>query len=165
MIHVNTYHDLEPFAGKLIALKFSNEKCPDQFSSLYSFEDSPEIKYGVVDDKATLEQGTTSPIEWRIGYFIHYFLNPRKWYINPHINKSTLSFSLEIREATLNETNRLKEAIDSKKIHHVRQDSLDWDKLKHFSDQATLFLCGLNDVKSALHCFPKEIANTILKYV
>lgn len=128
---INTYKDMQPFAGCVVAFQTKSYPFPDSFS----FDDEPEVKFGTVSNM-TYRFQASGKAEDRTGYRLYEFLKPESDSYRTHrgMTKSKLEqHSLTMRAASQEEINKLRKAIELGKASHCL--GLDWEKLKELAEK------------------------------
>lgn len=136
---VNTYKDMQPYAGCVVAYQTESYS----FRDSYSFDDAPEVKFGTISDVTCRFQGDEDD-EDRTGFTLYEFLKPKSSITHHGLTKSELEWhSLTMRAASPDEIDKLQTAIDLGKASHCHLSrwGLEWEKLKelaknHFADRA-----------------------------
>lgn len=135
---VNTYKDMQPYAGCVVAFQTKSHS----FSDSFSFDEKPEVKFGTVSNITSRWQGSGDP-EDRTGYTLYEFLKPKSAIMHHAMTKSSLERdALIMRAASPEEIDKLRSAIDLGTASHCHSSrwGLEWEKLKelskkHFADR------------------------------
>ncbi len=133
MHSINTYKDMEPFAGCVVAYQTESPS----FSDSFSFDDEPKVKFGTVSNMTSRFQGVGSA-EDRTGFMLYEFLKPASAITHHGMTKTELEqHSLTMRAAFPSEIDKLRNAIDLGKATHCHASrwGLDWEKLKNLAEQ------------------------------
>ena len=111
---VNTYKDMQPFAGCVVAYQTKSSS----FSDSFSFDDEPEVKFGTVSNRTVHFRGI-GDAEDRTGFWLYEFLKPKSDIMHHGMTKSELErHSLTMRAASPDEIDKLRRAIDLGKASH-----------------------------------------------
>ena len=130
---VNTYKDMQPFAGCIVAYQTKSYS----FSDSFSFDDEPEVKFGTVSNMTSRFQGI-GDAEDRTGFMLYEFLKPKSTIMHHGMTKSELErHALTMRAASPDEIDKLRSAIDLGKASHCHLSrwGLDWEKLKELAEK------------------------------
>lgn len=128
---VNTYKDMQPFAGCVVAFQSKS----DYFHRDFSFEDAPEVKFATLSEKtASFREG----VEDSTGFTLYEFLKPKSVMMHYVLDKPMLErSSLLMRAATPNEINKLRHVTHLGKALHCHLGSWDfeWEILKKLAEK------------------------------
>lgn len=135
MIPINSYKDMQPFAGGIVA--YQTEKKIYKFQDGFVFKESPEIKFGTLSNMTSRFAGHEYE-ENRIGFMLYEFLKPGSSIIHHGMPNTVLEdLSLSMRSATPKEVKGLKKAVrlGNASHSHLSRWGLDWKKLKELAQQ------------------------------